>query len=86
MKKVVADKELVDYRNKCGDEIKKCEKAVNYGIAENAKRTDEMWKNCKNLTKNTSELKNIITNLHNRINRIENALGYYNGADIVSNY
>jgi hypothetical protein len=53
MKKVVAEKELADYRNRCGDELKKCEKAVNYGIAENEKRTDEMWKNCKNLTKNT---------------------------------
>ncbi len=53
MKKVVADKELTDYKNKCSDEVKKCGKAVNYGIAENEKRTDEMWKNCKHLTNNT---------------------------------
>jgi chromosome segregation ATPase len=86
MKKVVADKELSDYRSKCGDEIKKCERTISYGIAENEKRTEEMWKNCKSLNKSTEELKNIITNLHNRINHLENALGYYNGADIVSNY
>lgn len=53
MKKVVADKELMEYRNRCGEELKKCEKAISYGIAKNENRTDKMWKNCKNLTKNT---------------------------------
>lgn len=86
MKKVVADKELSECRSKCVEEIKKCEKTITYGIAENDKRTEEMWKHCKSLNSSTEELKNIITNLHNRINRLENALGYYNGADIVSNY
>jgi hypothetical protein len=53
MRKVVADKELVDYRSKCNDEVKKYERVVTYGIAENDKRTEEMWKSCKALGSST---------------------------------
>jgi predicted RNase H-like nuclease (RuvC/YqgF family) len=86
MKRVVAEKELAEYRGKCVEEVKKYERVVSYGIAESEKRTEQMWSKCKALGQSSEELKNIITNLHNRINRLENVLGFYSGAEIVSNY
>lgn len=45
-----------------------------------------MWGRCKVLNSSTEDLRNAVTQLHNRINKLENVLGYYNGAEIVSNY
>lgn len=70
MRKVVAEKELGEYRGKCQEEVKKYERIVIYGTAENEKRTEQMWSRCKSLGHSTEELKNTITNLHNRINRL----------------
>jgi len=33
MRKVVAEKELNEYKGKCSDEVKKYERVVTYGIA-----------------------------------------------------
>ena len=49
MRRVVAEKELGEYRGKCVDEVKKYERMVTYGIAENEKRNENMWNRCKDL-------------------------------------
>lgn len=38
MRKVVAEKELSECRLKCTEEIRKYERVVSYGVAENEKR------------------------------------------------
>lgn len=53
MRKVVAEKELAEYRGKCQEEVKKYERIVVYGTAENEKRTEQMWTRCKSLGQST---------------------------------
>lgn len=41
--KDLADKHLLDAKNKIGDEIKKLEKGVRYGITESEQRSKRVW-------------------------------------------
>ena len=40
MKRVVAEKELKEYKQNCWEEIKKYERVVAYGVADNERRTE----------------------------------------------
>jgi hypothetical protein len=53
MKRVVAEKELNEYKQRCWEEVKKYEKVVSYGVAENERRTDQMQTKCKELNQST---------------------------------
>lgn len=86
MRRVVAEKELGEYKQKCWEEVKTYERVVTYGIAENDRRSEQLQNKCKVLGQSTEELRTTVTTLHNRINRLEGVLGYYSGAEIVSNY
>ena len=70
LKRVVAEKELSEYKLKCNEEVKKCERTVTYGIADNEKKTEEVWSRCKDLSQSSEEMRSTITSLHNRINRL----------------
>lgn len=49
MKRVVAEKELGEYKQKCWEEVKKYEKVVTYGAAENESRSEQLHARCKAL-------------------------------------
>lgn len=46
------------------------EKFITYGISEATKRTEDLWGTCKRLTKDTENLKNLVTLLHNKLNNL----------------
>jgi hypothetical protein len=70
MRRVVAEKELAEYQGKCLEEVKKYERTVSYGISENGQRTEQLWVKCKSLSSSTEELKQSVTKLHSRINKL----------------
>ena len=79
----VGDRELTQNKNKLGEEIKKLDKNVKYGIAESQKRSEKIWNDCKNRIKATENIKNTMNNLRERITRLENTLGFHSVSENV---
>ena len=53
MKRVVGEKELGEYRQRCWEEVKKYERVVTYGAAENEKRSEQLQGKCRVLLQST---------------------------------
>lgn len=79
----VADRELTENKNKLGEEVRKLDKNVKYGITESQRRCEKIWVDCRNRIKATENLKNTMNNLRDRITRLENTLGFHSVSENV---